>query len=1008
MDYLCELPNDAARRVALGSLPPNLNSTYERILKRVNQGSPETQKLVRRALRWIANDIGSSDLTIEALCEAVSIDFGSTRRNPEAIPDEFEILHRCSSLVRKSENGKKLELAHFTVKEFLQQIDPQRDLSVGGYRVNADTDGIALAKVCLTYLNFEDFNHGRPEGPSALEYCFPDCPFRRHAVNRWTDNAVDNLNDSEVVSLVKKLLNPSKPNTFISWMHDDLVYTYDYYELQFASLVEDTDKLVVMESFLAEATALHYAVLCQLPEICSWLIGSGCDVNRNTEFGTPLHFAILKWLAFPGRYESPLDNGGRSSDNVFSDNSNKVIALLLDSGADPNCDYSAGTVQLSPLFMALSLGRWNLALQLLDKGGRIDDSCLEVLENHSRCEDVCRLIEHAGDHNVVQGNRTRLFQLVLRGKTPNAARLVPQKKDLFRHNTHCEQSLRTAAEYGQVEIISDLLENHSLDINAADEGTGLTALHYAAKTDQVEIAQILINHGAELSKSEKLGRTALHCCVQSRGVRCLRLLLQQNADNRLQDLAGMTVWHLAAQEGNVQALSVLLSMNVGPGHVTVLKTNDGKTPLLCASAGGSKQAVDLLLNAGSSLADTASDGSSPLHYAAGSGSLESVEFLMEKEVLSDLVTNDGSTAIHYAVAGPWENVAGKVRILIEYGVDPCKARNDGCTPLHVLVSLIKGVLHEYGGDSLDKYFTAGQKLLEKMLENLRSECSLRLGSELIYLASSSSLPHVHEVVLALLEYGLDTNVTFANGKTAFMAAAERGNDKILGALLTHGADPSITDDSGLNAVHFACSNGHINVLVLLRNTSIDWSKESTAKIVNAEWRKKVTPLHIAAQSNDSRVLEYLLNQGLALHLDACTDKGETPLSLAVWQSTPENVSLLLSKEADTTIMDEYGNSAVHWAAAWGLKEVIAEFIEHGSDLGLLNSCGLTPEFVARKYGYENLGKTIMDYVNVQSEFRRITLVMFDWLVNDIPIKITKQMPSRTIRHQVKIMGLRRH
>lgn len=119
MDYICELPNDAARRAALGSLPPDLNSTYERILSRVNQCNLETQKLVRRALRWLAYDGSTQYLTVEALCEAVSVDLGSTRRNPEAISDDYEILRRCSSLVRRSEDGERLELAHFTVKEFL-------------------------------------------------------------------------------------------------------------------------------------------------------------------------------------------------------------------------------------------------------------------------------------------------------------------------------------------------------------------------------------------------------------------------------------------------------------------------------------------------------------------------------------------------------------------------------------------------------------------------------------------------------------------------------------------------------------------------------------------------------------------------------------------------------------------------------------------------------------------------------------------------------------------------
>ena len=963
MDYLCELPNDAARRKALDSLPPDLNSTYERILHRVNQGNAETQRLVRRALRWIANANRNFFMTVEALCEAVSVDLGTIRRNPEAISDEYEILRRCSSLVRKSEDGNKLELAHFTVKEFLQQIDPEEDISIGAYRYDPGNNELILAKVCLTYLMFDDFDQGGPLSQQIVELRFQEYPFRRYAVTQWDGSLVgeDFSSDTEFFALVQKMLDPSKPNTLISWAQDVI------FKLKGSDLPTDTEALSIIDSGLAESTPLHYAAMLGLARVCDWLIGSGCDVNRNTKFGTPLHFAILESVDLSRMAGSPSYQIERYSVDVFHEVDDKVITLLLDSGADPNCDYSTGTGQPSPLFRLLSTGSWNTAIQLLDKGGRLDSNCLEILENHSPCEDVCRLIEHVGDHSVVQGNRDRLFRLALRAKTPNVARLVPKQKDLFCQETHSEQSLRTAAEYGQMQIILDLLEDQSLDINAADERTGLTALHHAAKTNQMETAQILINHGADLSRSEKLGRTALHCCVQSPGVHCLRLFLQKNADNKFRDLEGMTVWHLAAQEGNVQALSALLSMQVDPASATVLKANDGKTPLLCASARGSKEAMELLLNAGGNLTGTASNGSSPLHYAAESGNTESVEFLLGKKVLSYMVTCDGSTALHYSVAGSGERVAEIVRVLIENGVDPCKARNDGCTPLHVLVGTIKDGLNVYGIGSLDKWFAAGRTLLEKMLANLRSESNLRLGSELIYLACSSSFFRAHEVVLSLLNSDLDLNLRFDYGKTALMAAAERGYDDILDTLLLHGADPDIADDSGLNALHLACFNGHESILVLLKNTSIDWNKESTARIMKGNWRKRVTPLHIAAQSHHSRVLEYLLNSGLTLNVEACTDGGETPLSVAVWQSTPKNVSLLLSKEADTTVIDSYGYSAIHWAAEDGFEEVISEFIKHGSNLGLPNSEGLTPELVARKHGHETLAKTIMDYVNEQSE-----------------------------------------
>ena len=719
-------------------------------------------------------------------------------------------------------------------------------------------------------------------------------------------------------------------------------------------------------------------------------------MNRNTKFGTPLHFAILRWWVLVGKYGDPLTDHGRygdpfisigsEADDVFADHDDKTIGLLLESGADPNCDFSAGTGQLSPLFMTISLGRWNQAMQLLDKGGRLDNTCLEILENHSRCEDVSKLMEHAGNHNVVQENRERLFRLALRAKTPKAARLVLKDKDVSCQNTHYEQNLRTAAEYGQAEIMLGLLEDQSLDINAADERTGLTALHHAAKTDQLGIAQILLDRGADLSRLDNLGRTALYHCVLSGETHCLQLFLQKGADIRNRDLESMTIWHLAAQEGNFEALSVLLSTYTDSASVIGLKTNNGRTVLSCASENGNVETMSLLLGAGSDITETDSDGYTPLHYAVKSGSLEAVEFLAKRAGLTDVVTHDGSTALHYAVAGSWEKAAEIVRILIDNGVEPCKARSDGCTPLHILVDTIKDESIEYDDDGNNQLFAAGVTLLEKIVENSGSASDLRLGSELIYLACTRPLFRAHEVVSSLLKLDLELNVRLADGRTALMAAAEKGNDEILETLLIHGADPCIADDSGFNALHLACFNGHESILVLLRNTSINWNKESTATIMKSHQRKKVTPLHIAAQSRDSRVLEDLLSEGLTLNIDARTDKGETPLSVAVWQSTPKNVSLLLSKEADTTVIDSYGYSAVHWAAKAGFEEVISEFIKFGSNLGLLNSRGLSAELLARKYGHEALANIIMDYVNEQSEFHRLTLVMFGWIFNDIPIK----------------------
>lgn len=53
-----------------------------------------------------------------------------------------------------------------------------------------------------------------------------------------------------------------------------------------------------------------------------------------------------------------------------------------------------------------------------------------------------------------------------------------------------------SAEFGPVDTVTSLSMSHKLDTNAVNSRTGLTALHYAAMTDQVEIAKALVDLGS--------------------------------------------------------------------------------------------------------------------------------------------------------------------------------------------------------------------------------------------------------------------------------------------------------------------------------------------------------------------------------------------------------------------------------------------------------------------------------------------------------------------------------
>lgn len=121
IDHICSLSNDKSRRKALDTLPPDLPTTYERVLDRVNASNKENRLTVERALRWIL--WSAEPLSLRALSEAVSVNIGDTALERDAITDPEAILQWCGSLVRMTPGLDTLELAHYSVKEFLERID---------------------------------------------------------------------------------------------------------------------------------------------------------------------------------------------------------------------------------------------------------------------------------------------------------------------------------------------------------------------------------------------------------------------------------------------------------------------------------------------------------------------------------------------------------------------------------------------------------------------------------------------------------------------------------------------------------------------------------------------------------------------------------------------------------------------------------------------------------------------------------------------------------------------
>jgi hypothetical protein len=362
LDYLCELNTDKAIRKGLNSLPPTLFATYERILDRVNASNSDTQKLVQRVLTWIV--CSKEPLSTKELLEAVSINEGDTELDHDAMPDEEGILNWCSSLVRRTPDGDRLELAHFTVEEFLRAIDGSEPRSpYAMYKISPEEGNLPLAKLCLTYLLFEDFRENKRTEREELEEFFDEATFYGYCSAYWSEHSLAHRADEGLLDLVKILFDPSKTGNFICWSRYWTRNMTDKYEFD-----------------ISNTETLHFAAALSFYHICKWLVeekGRISDLDKLSTIGTPLYCAITgEDLFVTSQVVHSSDAVSHSGDEKKTYNRNRkaTIECLLDAGAKTNNIRVHPQVPLTPL--SLSMRTWFCWDVLLERGAILDEVSL--------------------------------------------------------------------------------------------------------------------------------------------------------------------------------------------------------------------------------------------------------------------------------------------------------------------------------------------------------------------------------------------------------------------------------------------------------------------------------------------------------------------------------------------------------------------------------------------------------------------------------------------------------
>ncbi len=430
-----------------------------------------------------------------------------------------------------------------------------------------------------------------------------------------------------------------------------------------------------------------------------------------------------------------------------------------------------------------------------------------------------------------------------------------------------DTTLADAAMSGNLDAVRSLLQEKA-DVNTP-QGDGMTALHWAAYRDDLEMARLLIDADADVEAKTRLGEiTPLFMASKNGSAGMIELLLGAGADaNATNTGTGTTPLMLAAGAGRTNALKVLLDHGA---EVNAQDTTNGQTPLMFAAALDRGPAIRMLarhdadVNLRSKVSrvqplgrrrdagrnrdrrTTAMGGNGALHFAARDGQIEAVRELVAAGADVNLLTaSDSMSSITQAIVTGYFDIA---MFLLEHGADPNLATNGGLTPLFATIDARYAQRTWYPPPLgvVEQEKTGYMDLMKALLAH-GADPNARLKKKMWFRGFGNS-------------GGPDPA-----GATAFWRAARAHDVAALRILLAAGANPSIPTQHGSTPLQVAVgmhhSNQGSNKVPDARMATVKYLVEQLGADVNSKDDRGYTPLHGAALVGRNDLILYLVAQG---------------------------------------------------------------------------------------------------------------------------------------------------
>lgn len=626
----------------LTELPGELNSTYDQILRRINNQGEEDEELARCVLSWLT--FSHRPLTFTMLQQALAINPGDPSFDEDAIIHEESLLSVCAGLAVIDKETGIIHFVHYTTQEYFSRV-----------RTSAfPSSPLNVTLTCLTFLLFEQAT--KEMMPSLYTY----------VADHWGHHARDSPETNSLVDMIIDFL-------------DDRPKREQCVDHMSAPRSVARASLSLRDVHLAAKFDLHMTMsrLLERPQI---------DVNvQDSQGKTPLYYsvgtehgAVAKQLM--GRSDTKIDlpsyHHGPPLHNAIESRREHIAQMLLDHGASAESKDNRG---MRPIHKAILHSQANILRRLLD--GKVDvktpvndgrTAFNIATSGASRTPSLGILLDSMSVSDVREGRwgdllvRASYFDLpaIVQALLEKGADVSLQSDD-YNERT----ALHCAAETGQQRII-ELLLQYDCDTDSQDQH-GLTPLHYAVIGGHENVVKLLLPKIRSINQKSKDGRTPWSCAKSSGQTQIECLLVEAGADvtpdwkgslgvsnaatapredttvlvpsEEYKKATERLFW--AAENGDLEALLLALGKGV---DVNEKDLRHSKTALHWAAEKGHTDITLMLLERGSYVTNLDRYRETPLHYAANSGHESIVKVLLSHNSDPTLIDKRGRTALRCA------------------------------------------------------------------------------------------------------------------------------------------------------------------------------------------------------------------------------------------------------------------------------------------------------------------------------------------------------------------------